>query len=135
MDTRVVARSSGRTKVEVEGASARTVLDLEKADGGAGEELSPRETLLAALGSCTIMTLRLYAARKGWPLEAVEVALSHDRPAPGAGLEAHEKIGLDVRLTGPLDDAQKAKLLEIAHKCPVRRTLMDDLVFEQRLVS
>lgn len=135
MGARVVARSSGTSKVEVTNGAATMVLDLSKADAGGGLHLGPHEALLAALGGCTIMTLRGYAARKGWPLEGVEVALTQEKPAAGAGLESHESIGLDFKLMGPLDAEQKARLLEIAQKCPVRKTLLDDLAFHEKLLA
>lgn len=124
MPSRVVTKSSGGYLIEASNGSASINLDLTKADGGEGRSLGPHETLLAALGGCIVVTLKLYAARKGWPLADVEVALTHDKPAPGAGLEAKEAITTQVRLIGPLDDAQKAKLMEISHKCPVHKLLL-----------
>jgi putative redox protein len=65
------------------------------------------------------MTLRLYAERKGWPLERVQVSVLHHR----ASLDAHDLFDRTVSLEGPLDDAQRAQLLSIAERCPVHRTL------------
>lgn len=135
MGSRVVARNSVGYRVEASNGTSSIVLDMSKADGGEATSLAPHETLLAALGGCTAMTLRVYAARKGWPLEGVEVVLTHEKPAPGAPPEEKETIGVDVKLMGPLDAAQKAKLLEIAQKCPVYKTLLADLAIVERLAS
>lgn len=127
MGSRVVAKNTAGHRVEVSNGTSSITLDLSKQDGGAATGLSPHEALLGALAGCTAMTLRVYASRKGWPLEGVDLTLTHEKPAPGAPPEAKETIGVEIRLTGALDDAQRAKLLEIAHKCPVHKTLLADL--------
>ena len=121
MSSHVVTKSHGGFLVEASNGSASIDLDLTKADGGEGRSLGPHETLLAALGGCIVITLKLYAARKGFPLEDVEVSLTHAKPAAGAGPDAKEQITTQVRLIGPLDAEQKAKLMEISHKCPAHK--------------
>ena len=90
---------------------------------------TPYDYLIAALGACTSMTLRIYADRKGWPLERTAVALRHQKIHAEDCKTCEEKEGkidrIDrwITLTGPLDGEQRARLMEIADKCPVHRTL------------
>ena len=115
-------------------ARGHTLVADEPAEaGGADAGPTPYELLLAALGSCTSMTMLLYARRKGWSLEGVEVRLTHDRvhAADCADCETTEgridTITREIILRGPLDLEQRARLLEIARKCPVHRTLTSEI--------
>jgi uncharacterized OsmC-like protein/alpha/beta superfamily hydrolase len=95
------------------------------ADGGP----SPYDLLLAALGACTSMTVRMYANRKKWPLKRVTVRLRHSRIHAADCADCETRVGLldridrTIQLEGDLDDEQRQRLLEIADKCPVHRTL------------
>lgn len=90
--------------------------------GGLDKGPDPFELLLGGLGACTTMTIRMYADRKGWPLEKVSVKLTH-RKEDDMGNTVVDIITRDITLTGKLDEEQRARLLEIANKCPVHKTL------------
>ncbi|PRY26268.1 putative redox protein [Aliiruegeria haliotis] len=95
--------------------------------GGTDRGMSPYGYLSAALAACTSMTLRMYARRKGWPLEHVAVDVTHDKVhAQDSDLTGPNRIDLftrEIRLEGPLDDEMRARLLDIADRCPVHKTL------------
>ena len=129
----VTVRTLGGNRVEAGNGRHRLVLDLPVHDGGAGEAMGPHEALLSALGACTSMTLLLYARRKTWPLEGVEIALGREK-APVGVPDGRERIQVDLRLHGPLDEEQRARLLDIAKKCPVYRSLTSDIDLVERLV-
>jgi len=95
------------------------VVDEPRVDGGLGSGPNPYDLLCAALGSCKAMTMRLYAERKAWPLTRVQVAVRHQR----ASLDAKDRFDCTVVMEGPLDEAQRTRLLEIAGHCPVHKTL------------
>ena len=109
--------------------------------GGGDTGPSPYDLLLAGLGACTSMTLRLYADQKQWPLERVTVHLKHDKmhATDCADCETKEgridRIDREIEIEGQLDDTQRARLLEIADKCPVHRTLHSEVSIKTHLVS
>jgi len=106
--------------------------------GGTDAAPTPYDYLLAGLGACTSMTVGMYARRKKWALDEVTVALKHSRIHATDCEDCETKAGMldhieiDVKLTGDLTDEQRAKLMEIAGKCPVHRTLKSEIKIQVR---
>lgn len=130
---RVAEAGEGRFAQLVTLGRHRLRADEPVAVGGDDSGPSPYDLLLAGLGACTSMTVRMYAAQKKWPLERVTVDLKHDKvhAADCAECETREgridRIERVLTLEGDLDEAQRARLLEIANKCPVHRTLHSEV--------
>jgi putative redox protein len=101
--------------------------------GGDGLGPGPYELLLAALAHCTVLTILLYARRKDWAVGGVSVRANHDRRVVEDEVDGEqirkkiERIVQEITLEGNLDETQRARLLEIAGKCPVHRTITGDL--------
>jgi uncharacterized OsmC-like protein/alpha/beta superfamily hydrolase len=111
---------AGKFQVQVSVHGTRFLADEPEDVGGLGSGPSPYELVSAGLGACTSMTLRLYAERKGWPLQRTRVAVRHNKIV---GQVPPDTFTRQIALQGPLDAEQTARLLEIADKCPVHRTL------------
>ena len=115
--------------------------DEPKASGSHDEGPDPYELLLSALGSCTSMTLRMYADRKKWPLKEIRVALTHSKNYPNDCLNCEQpaamldRIDRRITLTGELSAEQRQRLLEIANLCPVHKTLTSRVDIQTELVS
>ena len=141
LQAQVVARTSADEGflTDLNAAGHPLLADEPLAVGGTDRGASPYDLLVAALGACTSMTLKLFAQRKGWPLEAATVRLTHHRIHASDCETCETKEGhVDVierivELSGPLDDEQRARLLEIADKCPVHRTLRRGIKVETLL--
>jgi uncharacterized OsmC-like protein len=137
----VVVRGSGAGFAQEISAGAHRLKSDEPASaGGTDTGATPYDLLLAALGSCTSITLGMYARRKGWPLEDVTVNLRHSKVHASDCADCETKdvmldrIERDIHLTGPLTPEQKSRLLEIADKCPVHRTLTSTIQIKTRAV-
>ena len=119
-----VDRADGKLAQNIQVAGHRIRSDEEVEKGGEDTGATPHELLLAALGSCTAMTLKVYAARKGWPLRDAHVLLNAVN-ADGAYV-----ISRQVTIDGDLDAEQRQRLLEIADKCPVHKTLSGSITIK-----
>ena len=125
---------------EIAAGRHRLVADEPVEASGTDTGPSPYELLLAALGACTSMTLSMYARRKRWPLERVTVRLQHARIHAQDCAECETKEGMldrierEIGLAGPLDAEQRERLLAIANRCPVHRTLVSEVDIRTRLV-
>jgi uncharacterized OsmC-like protein/alpha-beta hydrolase superfamily lysophospholipase len=135
------AHGISRLAQEVLVGSHRLVADEPLAAGGSNLGPNPYDFLLAGLGACTSMTLRLYADHKKWPLEKVTVRLSHEKihAEDCADCETKEgkidRIERQIEIAGPLDAAHRQRLLEIAEKCPVHRTLHSEIKIVSQLIE
>jgi uncharacterized OsmC-like protein/pimeloyl-ACP methyl ester carboxylesterase len=129
---------NGKFEQAIIAGAHRYVADEPISAGGNGAGPNPYEYLLAALGACTSMTIRLYAERKQLPLRHVSVLLKHDKIHAQDCENCETKVGMvdhidrTVTLEGELDELQRAKLLEIADKCPVHRTLSSEIDIETK---
>ena len=122
-----ISTGKGKFQQTIEIGPHRLLADEVAELGGDDTGPAPHDLLLAALGACTSMTLKMYADRKSWPLERVEVKLSQEKQG-----DAHV-FSRKIRLEGALDDEQRGKLLEIANKYPVHKTLSGTIRIESQL--
>ena len=123
LGTARIGKDKYRTEISVGGRDI--VADEPPALGGQGAGFAPYDLLLASLGACTAITLRMYADRKGWPMESLEVALR---------LHGVEEKRIDRTLTiAGLDDEQRARMADIAERTPVTLTLKNGLPIDTRL--
>jgi putative redox protein len=108
--------------------------------GGTDSGPSPYDLILAALGSCTSMTIGLYARKRSWPVEKITVSLWHTKIHAKDCDDCETKEGridrieMEIHLDGTLTDEQRAKLMEIAGKCPVHQTLTSEINIKTRAV-
>ena len=134
----VIITSKGNLRNEVRyGAGHSFTTDEPVAAGGEDAGPDPYTLLLAALGTCISMTVTLYARRKQWPLESVTVRLGQNRMHSKDCKECEQmegyihRIERSVSFAGPLTEEQRSRLREIAHKCPVHKTLTSPIVIAE----
>lgn len=136
-----VRTGPGGYRSEIRADGHLLVADEPKGLGGGGTGPTPYALLLAGLGACTGMTVRMYADRKGWPLQEVVVRLRHGRNhgADCENCEAAdarlERVDREIELVGPLDAEQRARLLQIANQCPMHRTIGSGFRVETTLLE
>ena len=115
----VTETGEGGYQVEVRVGAHSFLADEPQAVGGLGTGPNPFDLLRAALGACTVITTRLYANRKGWPVTRISASVTH-HPASG---DQRDRFDRTVTLEGDLDEVQRARLIDIASRCPVSQTL------------
>ena len=134
-----VVRIEHGFRTEVVSNGFPLVVDEPESVGGTNTGPTPYDYLLTALGGCTAMTLRMYADKKGWPLDAVTVRLSHRKVHSRDCAECEseggyvDRIEREIALLGALDDAQQERLLAIADRCPVHKTLHGEVAVRSSL--
>jgi putative redox protein len=133
----VSSKQNLQTEIKYSGDAASLIGDEPVAAGGDGAGPDPYALLLAALGTCTSITLKLYARQKGWPLDQVTVHLSEERVHSTDSADCGErsdcyihKIRCTLVVDGNLTDDQRARLRAIAARCPVHKTLTSKIVIE-----
>lgn len=138
---RVEESHAGKYQERITAGPHHLLADEPVSFGGLNGGPAPYDLLLAGLGACTAMTMRMYADRKGWPLEHVAVTLRHEKIHATDCAECSTTEGKidwierEITMRGPLDEAQRAALLEIADKCPVHRTLHSEVVVRTHLAE
>lgn len=125
----VARRENGQLKHDIEIRDHHLVADEPKEGGGSDAGPSPQELLAASLASCTAITIEMYAGRKGWDIGDVVVDVDYE-PAQRGSVT---KFQMTVQLPKELPEEQRRRLLQIAAKCPVHRTLEGEVMFEERV--
>ena len=128
----VAENGRGRYQQEVVVGQHRLIADEPVSMGGADGGPAPFDFVMAGLGACTSMTLRMYAERKDLPLTRVHVELSHEKVEVDG--KARDRIQRNITLDGDLTPEQRERLLEIANKCPVHRALSQSVIVDSQLI-
>jgi putative redox protein len=127
-------------KTNVQAHGFNLIADEPESAGGTNLGPTPYGYLLSGLGACIAITVRMYADRKGWPLEGVELDLTHEKIKAEECDECEtekgivDRISINIEFKGDLDDAQLARLLDIAGKCPVHRTLTSETMINKTML-
>lgn len=141
-DNRVAVRTGSEGyRTDILAGGHALIADEPVSVGGTNTGPTPYDYLVSALGSCTSMTLRMYADHKKWPLESVTVRLRHEKvhkedcetDVEGGKNGKIDRIEREIELEGPLDEEQRKRLLQIADRCPVHRTLHGEIRVDTRL--
>ncbi|HEV8434469.1 MAG TPA: OsmC family protein [Thermoanaerobaculia bacterium] len=141
MTTPVIVRSRGEFRSDVEAGPHRFVIDEPVDAGGTAQGPTPYDLLAAALGGCTSMTLHYCAKREKLPLDGVDVTVSHDRQYAKDCADCVSQAGfihrfkVEIRLHGDLTPEQRERLLGIANRCPVKKTLSSEIKIDDVLVD
>ena len=126
----VARRSDGTLRHEVElGSQHRITADEPKQNGGSDAGPSPQELLAASLASCTAVTIEMYANRKGWDIGEIVVDVDYEPAQRGSPT----RFDMAVHLPKELPEDQRQKLLQIAARCPVHRTLEGEVMFDEHV--
>jgi putative redox protein len=138
----VTAESRDNYQVEIEAGQHKWTADEPISSGGDDAGPAPYDLLLGALAACKVMTVRMYAERKHWPLERVRTrlerrkvnagTLGEDSIEPGVPVDL---IDVDVEFEGSLSEEQRTRLLEISERCPVHRTLTGEIRIRTRMTA
>jgi putative redox protein len=139
-DNRIFARI-GETlyRTDILANGHHLIADEPEPVGGGNLGPSPYDLLVSGLGACTCMTLRMYADRKKWPVDSISVGLHHQKIHADECKNCEirdirlDKIDLEIEIKGDLNPDQRKRMLEIAEKCPVHRTLHSEIVTNTKL--
>lgn len=123
----IARRADGKLKQDIEIGGHRLTADEPADHGGTDAGPSPQELLAASLASCTAITMEMYANRKGWDVGEVVVDVTYEPAQRGSPTKFH----MDVQLPKELPEEQREKLMTIAAKCPVHRTLEGEVMFDE----
>jgi putative redox protein len=136
----VIARSEASFRVDIEAAGHKLIADEPAAAGGTDQGPTPYDLLSAALGACTAMTMHFLAKRDNIPLEGVEISITNDRAYAKDCADCTSQSGyihrfdVQIRLRGNLTPEQRKKLLDAANRCPVRKTLTNEIRIDDKLL-
>jgi uncharacterized OsmC-like protein len=137
----VIVRAGASLRNDIEAGPHRMIADEPIADGGTEAGPTPYDFLAAALGSCTSMTLRVVAMRENIPLEGVEITVSNDRMHAKDCADCLTQSGyihrftVTIKLLGDLTTEQRQRMLEVARRCPVHKTLTSEIRIDEQLVD
>jgi uncharacterized OsmC-like protein len=137
----VIARSAGSFRVDIEAGAHKLVADEPPTAGGTDKGPTPYDFLSAALAACTSMTMHFLAKRDNIPLEGVEISVANDRMYAKDCADCTSQSGyihrfdVQIKLRGNLTAEHRQKLLDAAHRCPVRKTLTNEIRIEDKLVD